>query len=216
MNTEFKESRKTGEVLTYWLEKTGVRQNEFAEKIGVAQGTVSNMKRGARGITGENLDRICAALGISISEFFAMDAKDMPEIVFVERVTARPRAGTGGLETDSESNGMYAFQRAFIERKRGRAEGMKLFEVAGDSMSPTLNDGDMIMVNLDDTTVRSGCIYLLRMEDELMVKRLENRPGGVLLIRSDNPDYEDLQMNKVEGDADVQIFGRMVWSCREY
>jgi phage repressor protein C with HTH and peptisase S24 domain len=92
---------------------------------------------------------------------------------------------------------------------------MKLFEVAGDSMAPTLMDGDLIMVNLREKNVRSGCIYLVRMEDELMVKRLENRPGGVLLIRSDNRAYEDIPVNRGSG-ADVETLGRMVWSCREY
>ena len=63
---------------------------------------------------------------------------------------------------------------------------MKIFEVAGDSMSPTLVEGDLIMVNTAEKDIRTGRIYLLRIGTDLMVKRLETRPGGKILIRSDN------------------------------
>ena len=79
-----------------------------------------------------------------------------------------------------------------------------------------MNDRDLILVNLKEKHVRSGYVYLIRIGNELMVKRLENRPGGVLLIRSDNPDYEDIPVNLEEVDGDIEIHGRMVWSCREY
>lgn len=164
----------------------------------------------------ERLESLTASLGLSLPEFFACKDKPTPDQVFVEKVKARPRAGSGGLETDSEHDGYYSFHGSFIARKRGAPDSMKIFEVAGDSMSPTLDNGDLIMVNLQETDIRTGYIYLLRMEDELMVKRLENRPGGVLLLRSDNPDYEDIRINKYDEAINIGIFGRMVWSCREY
>ena len=92
---------------------------------------------------------------------------------------------------------------------------MRLFFVAGDSMSPTLNEGDMVMVDMGQQSVTSGKIYMLRVGEELMMKRLENRPNGILLIRSDNPTYEAIEL-QTHVENDVEIFGRMVWSCREY
>lgn len=164
----------------------------------------------------DRLEELVGALGISLPEFFACKDEEKPDIVFVPKVKARPRAGSGGLETDSDHDGYYSFHTSFLTRKRGNEQTMRIFEVAGDSMSPTLIDGDFIMINTADKDVRSGYIYLLRMEDELMVKRLENRPGSLLLLRSDNPDYEDIAISKNEECFNVEVFGRMVWSCREY
>jgi phage repressor protein C with HTH and peptisase S24 domain len=202
--------------LAFWLEKKGLTQVELAKRMGVNPNTISQYKTGERTPPMDKLEVLVGALGISLPEFFACKDESKPDTVFIERLKARPRAGTGGLETDGEHAGFYSFHSQFIARKRGTEKSMKIFEVAGDSMSPTLSDGDLIMVNLADKDVRSGYIYLIRMEDELMVKRLENRPGGILLIRSDNSDYADIPVNKNDPGIDLEVFGRMVWSCREY
>lgn len=202
--------------LGYWLHKKGLTQLELARRMGVNPNTISQYKTGERTPPMDRLEDLVQALGVSLPEFFACKDDSRPDIVFIERLKARPMAGPGGLETDGEAEGYYSFHSSFISRKRGTAESMKIFEVTGDSMTPTLIDGDLIMINLTDKDVRSGYIYLLRMEEELMVKRLENRPGGVLLIRSDNPDYDDVPINKNDPSLDVEVFGRMVWSCREY
>lgn len=204
------------DALSFWLEKKEVTQSQLAERMGVNKNTISQYKTGDRRPPVEKLVLLTNALGVSLPEFFSCREEEKPDIVFVRKVTARPRAGAGGLETDAEHDGYYAFHSSFIARKRGNEDSMVLFEAAGDSMSPTLNDGDMIMVNTLDMDVRTGCIYLLRVEDELMVKRLETRPGGILLIRSDNPRYEDIPVDRRDESQNVAILGRMVWSCREY
>ena len=211
-----RENALHGESLRFWLVRRGMSQHVLALKVGVAPNTISQIATGQRNPSLDLLEKITGALDLSLPEFFACKDGSLPEIVFVERVKARPRGGGGGLETDAECSGLYSFHSSFIARKRGSAEDMKIFEVAGDSMSPTLNDGDLIMVNLRETDVRGGYVYLLRMGDELMVKRLENRPGNRLLIRSDNPAYEAILISKDSAGGEVQIYGRMVWSCREY
>ena len=203
------------DALAFWLEKKNLSQTELAERMGVNKNTISQYKTGSRTPPMDTLEELVAALGVSLPEFFACKDDSTPDIAFVEKVKARPRAGSGGLETDSDHSGYYSFHSAFLVRKKGDAKTMKIFEVAGDSMSPTLDDGDLIMVNTNERDVQTGRIYLLRIGEDLMVKRLETRPGGVMLIRSDNPDYDDIPVNLHEV-TDVEVFGRMVWSCREY
>lgn len=204
------------EALNFWLDRKRMTQSELAERMGVNKNTISQYKTGSRTPPMDTLELLVDALDISLAEFFACRDDSRPDLVFVERVKAKPRAGTGGLETDSAHDGYYSFHSSFIARKGGTDKTMKIFEVAGDSMSPTLVDGDMIMVNTGESDVRTGRIYLLRIGEELMVKRLETRPGGILLLRSDNPDYDDIPVNRGDECADVEVLGRMVWSCREY
>ncbi len=210
------EQKITAEALHYWIKKRGLTQAQLAEKAELAQNYISQINTGSRYGSIEALQKIAEALGLSLPEFFACKDTTLPELVYVQRVKARPSAGSGSLETDAEHAGYYSFHSSFIARKRGTADSMKIFEVSGDSMSPTLDDGDLIMINMKEADVRTGHIYLLRIEEELLVKRLETRPGGVLLIRSDNPDYETITVNRHDENLDMQIFGRMVWSCREY
>lgn len=206
----------TSAALKFWLKKSGMTQGELAEKIGLDQSTLSNMIRGVRGIKAEYIEKLCEIFGISMAEFFACDSGDLPEIVFVPLVSAMPKAGLGSLQMDDEQLALYSFHSSFINRKSGTTDSMRLFRVEGNSMQPTIDNNDMIMVNLLQTEVRQGAIYLIRFEGELMVKRLERRAGGVVLIRSDNPAYEDIPVNPENESVDFEIFGKMVWLCREF
>ena len=216
-----KEKDLVADAIKFWMEKAHINQSELAMGIEVEPATVSQYVTKRRAPSLEMSLKMAEYFGVSLPEFFSCKDDLTPEIVFVERVKARPRAGTGGLETDGETTGLYSFHKSFLARKRGKPETMKIFEVSGDSMEPTLADGDLIMINQADKDVRTGHIYLLRLgagenDSELMVKRLERRPGGVLLIRSDNPRYEDIPVDMNTVDGEIEIFGRMVWSCREY
>jgi phage repressor protein C with HTH and peptisase S24 domain len=87
-----------------------------------------------------------------------------------------------------------------------------VIRVDGDSMAPTLSDGDEILVDREDGAgrVRDG-IYVLRIEGTLVVKRVAVGPGGRLAVRSDNqayPGWPDLD------PAAVDLVGRVVWVGR--
>ena len=213
-----KAEKITADALAFWLEKRRLNQKGLAEKLGVAPNTISQIVNGHRYPSLELLEKIAEVLAVSLPEFFSRRDESLPDIEFVPLIKAVPRAGAGGLETDGEHEGLYSFHSSFLLRKQGTPETMRLFRIAGDSMEPTLFSGDMIMVNTGEAArhVQTGMVYLLRLGDELMVKRLENRPGNMLLIRSDNPSYQAIPVSKAEMEGEIEIFGRMVWSCREY
>lgn len=200
--------------LKFWRQKRELTQAQLAKKAGYGQNTISGWETGNREPSWDDIENLCSKLDVSLIDFLTCNDAVYPESYHVPLVKARPYAGSGGLETDGDYIGWYSFHTDFLCRK-GSPDYMRLFEVAGDSMTPTLNDGDMILVDLHQKDVQSGRIYLLRIGEELMVKRLERRPGGILIIKSDNTNYEPIPV-KIEQAPDVEVFGRMVWSCREY
>ena len=80
-------------------------------------------------------------------------------------------------------------------------------------MAPTLQDGDDIMVDRGDDAARlRDGIYVLRMEDLLMVKRVALTPRrGQISVRSDNPLYPSWDDIDASG---VTIVGRVIWTGR--
>jgi phage repressor protein C with HTH and peptisase S24 domain len=90
---------------------------------------------------------------------------------------------------------------------------LSIITVDGDSMEPTLSDGDEILVSREDggERLRDG-IYVLRVDDALIVKRIAMNPASRrFTIKSDNEDYSDWP----DCDpADVEIIGRVVWAGR--
>src|SRR3546814_7977080 len=80
-------------------------------------------------------------------------------------------------------------------------------------MSPTLSHGDEIMVDHSDSVgrLRDG-IYVLRLDDVLLVKRIAMRPRrGEFSILSDNSLYPS--WSNID-PALVAIVGRVVWAGR--
>jgi phage repressor protein C with HTH and peptisase S24 domain len=78
--------------------------------------------------------------------------------------------------------------------------------VAGDSMEPTLRDGDEILVDRTPRPLRDG-IHVVRLDDSLLVKRVDTGRPGTIALRSDNKAYEPIELSPGE----VQVIGRVVW-----
>ncbi|GAB7082327.1 hypothetical protein JCM14635_40020 [Megalodesulfovibrio paquesii] len=132
--------------------------------------------------------------------------------VYVKKVKARLSAGNGSLETDSELDGYHAFQERWIMRM-GNPSRMVLMDVAGDSMSPVLEDGDTVLIDESKTEIIAGKIYAVAIDDEILVKRLDKRPG-LIVLRSENHRYEALEINPADENVHFKIIGKIIWWCR--
>ncbi|MBU0555121.1 MAG: S24 family peptidase [Alphaproteobacteria bacterium] len=134
-------------------------------------------------------------------------------LIAVPRLALGASAGPGSLQEDEAAAGALAFDTRWLRALGGQPEMLSIIRVDGESMAPTLSDGDDIMVDRADgiDRLRDG-IYVLRMDDVLMVKRVALAPRrGHFSIRSDNPLYptwEDVD------PASVTIVGRVIWAGR--
>lgn len=86
---------------------------------------------------------------------------------------------------------------------REDVDSMFALRVKGDSMEPTLMDGDTVVVRWQETA-RHGDIVVARFEEEeATVKRFRVRPGGALLV-PDNARYQPFPL------ADGKIVGKVL------
>ena len=84
-------------------------------------------------------------------------------------------------------------------------------------MRPTMENGDLALVNLAQTDVVSGGIYAVGVDDSVLVKRLDKRPGKIVLV-SDNRDAyapQELDMTDEIVRESLRVIGRVLWWCRE-
>jgi hypothetical protein len=132
----------------------------------------------------------------------------------VPRLDVNAAAGAGAFDGDERGGGHIAFDPAWLRRvARGAPDQLSIIRVAGDSMAPTLADGDDILVDRGDAAARlRDGIYVLRIDDALVVKRLALNPAArALSIRSDNPAYPGWPDCDL---AAVDVVGRVVWAGR--
>lgn len=143
----------------------------------------------------------------------AASTKPRTDVIMVPRLAVGASAGPGALDADDAPLGQIGFETRWLRQLSANPKALSVIQVSGDSMSPTLIDGDDILVDRADgaESIRDG-IYVLRADDSLIVKRLTINPVQVSFsVRSDNPAYPD--WNDVNPD-NIDIVGRVIWTGR--
>ena len=131
----------------------------------------------------------------------------------ISRYAIDASAGPGALAGDERAVGAMAFDPAWLRERGIDPAAASVISVDGDSMAPTLGDGDDILVDRADAAgrLRDG-IYVLRIDDALLVKRIALNPASRrFTIKSDNPAYP------IWPDCDpaeIAVIGRVVWAGR--
>lgn len=94
-------------------------------------------------------------------------------------------------------------------------ENLSLVTGIGDSMQPTFEDGDPLLVDRGVTDIRLDSIYVLSLKDELYIKRVQRNMDGSLVIISDNPKYRPQEVSERDRGT-FQVLGRVVmaWNSR--
>jgi Peptidase S24-like len=130
----------------------------------------------------------------------------------VPKLAVGASAGAGALAGEETLAGKVGFDEKWLRKIGVDPAQVSLIRVEGDSMQPTLNDGDDIMVDKAAAlkAIKDG-VYVLRMDDTLMVKRLVVAKGKKLSVLSDNAAYSS--WSDVDASA-VQVIGRVVWIGR--
>ena len=138
---------------------------------------------------------------------------DLPEgeFVMVPRLDVHLSAGGGREQVEIElvKENPQAFRTEWIRLMRLKPAKLAAMRAAGESMEPTIHDGDSLLVDTSQTTVVDGKVYALWYDGGERVKRLFRLPGGGLRIESDNPRFRALEVPAGETEH-VRIIGRVV------
>ncbi|MEG3638864.1 XRE family transcriptional regulator [Magnetococcus sp. PR-3] len=136
------------------------------------------------------------------------------EYTLVPRYAVEASAGHGGNIEHEPVMEKLAFKTDWIIGEMGLdSERLALINVHGDSMEPTLRGGDMLLLDLRCNEVKDDAIYVLRLENLLIVKRAQRMLDGTILIRSDNTIYRE-QSASPEQARQLCVIGRVVWVGR--
>lgn len=90
------------------------------------------------------------------------------------------------VELDPRDHGAWDLPTRWLAKKGLSPGDLFAIEVKGESMEPSLYDGDVVIVNTADTTLVNGEVYAVNYEGEAVIKRMV-REGGQWYLSSDNP-----------------------------
>lgn len=107
------------------------------------------------------------------------------------------------------------FRRYTLNKQGVSPNCIKVARVVGRSMSPVLNDGDVVGIDTSKTKIVDGDTYAIRDGELLRVKMLIERHDGGLLIRSfNNEEFPDEILTQDQRLERVTVLGRVWWSSK--
>ncbi|MEM7123250.1 MAG: LexA family transcriptional regulator [Pseudomonadota bacterium] len=169
----------------------------------------------------DTIEKLAEALGCSAAEL--LDDKAGPVVrahtdgegyVLIARYDPRKDAGREMLTGHDRSFADVAFRAEWLaELTRTPANQLAMVTMSGDSMTPTVGDGDQLLVDLTQWSPGTDGIYVVRQGDSLLVKRLTADPmRQQVVMSSDNPTYASLAPL---APAEIDLLGRVIWIGRK-
>ncbi len=197
-----------------------LQNDELALAFGVSDSAFKSWLRGTDPAV-KNLVKIQEVSGFSL-QWIATgdgpmfsggdDGKPAPGFIYVPRYDVRASAGTGQLIETEQLKGFVAFREEWVRsRLRRNPANLVVVEAYGDSMHPTIADGDIMLVDISEERVRGSAIYFVRAGNEAIVKRIELKMDGSLVLKSDNPAYEPWTVTTNEA-TDFKVLGKVIWT----
>lgn len=126
--------------------------------------------------------------------------------VGILRLPLSASAGPGAFPDEEEPFGTFGVTPQWLREQGLDPAMLSAIAVAGDSMEPTLRDGDEILVDRTPRAPRDG-IHVVRVDGALLVKRLETGRPGQVVLRSDNRAYDPIEL----APGEIEVIGRVVW-----
>lgn len=93
------------------------------------------------------------------------------------------------------------------------SENVLIFKVCGDSMSPTINAGDFVWVDLSYSIPSSDGIYMISTNSDTIIRRVQTNPfDNSVEISSDNPSYKPFLVKDIKS---LNICGKIFCITRK-
>ena len=208
------------------MERSHTNARELAENAEVGRSFVYDVLSGkSLNPTTQKLAKVADALGVSMSYLLygeeswgsnkhrdGLSENSTSDRVSIASIAVEASVGGGTLVTEEHEDNPFFFRRSWIRQKLNAAPGdLRVIDVRGDSMLPTLSEGVVVLVNLKEQKPSPPGIFVLFDGLGLVLKRLELQPEESVRILSDNPQYAPY----TRALSDINIIGRVVWFARE-
>lgn len=145
------------------------------------------------------------------------DEEEKPKVdstfSMIPRLAIEVSAGNGSVAHNEETEQTLAFRADWLRRMGINPHAARALTVRGDSMEPTIRDGDILLVDTSIDRVRDNALYVVVLGGLVLVKRVHVKRDGSLTLISDNSTFppEDVPANETE---DLSIAGRVMWFGR--
>lgn len=119
--------------------------------------------------------------------------------------------GYGVTVYDETPTATYTLDKQLANSLNINTKMSEIIFARGDSMEPTIYGGDSLLVDRSKTDILDGVIYCIRLDGQLLAKRLQKVAKTVVAIVSDNSKYKTREINLNDESEDFLIIGEVKW-----
>ena len=198
-------------------QELGLNQNELEKKLGWPQSRFSDLFRDKKDIPSKRL--------YDFAEFFNLDFKELKDYnegkrkkpprpiteknrpIKIDMLDVKACCGTGNEIVSDYVIGSWCMPNDIFKHiSNSTPENIKMIQVFGDSMQPTLKAGDWVLVDITHNTPDTDGLFVIWLTTGLAVKRIQ---GGFsnYIVHSDNPQYKDITASPEE----IRIVGKVIY-----
>ena len=193
------------------LKISGKSKTDLWKGCGVSSSTVTTWVNGRnKSIGGQNLVKAAEILGVN-PHWLGSGEGDMhltsnaqENLLLPTLIHSNQIQNTNSLEL--------RLNRNWISEHFGssKIESLRLFQINDDTMSPSLINGDFVLVDTSISSTNTDGLYVIGNDKNFLVRRIQQQANGETVIKCDNPAYEiqyiDLNQTK------IRVTGRVLWS----
>ena len=187
-------------------------QAEIGKILGLRQTALSGRANRNSNFTDEEIEKIENYYNIRlISDNAKCDNPEQSELIEIEHIHINPSCGFGTVVIDEPDITPVKLGKKMIENilRVSSPDNLKTFTASGDSMTDTIDDSNVLLVDMGRTDYQNGGVFLLQKDNDWFVKRLRLRMTGELDIISDNTKYP-IETFKPSDAVNIVVRGRVI------
>ncbi len=220
-----------GDIIKDFRNNNKISMDVFSEKSGISKAYISLLEKNKHPKTGKPIapsiqviKQVSDAIGMDFDTLFSKIDGDVSlnkESTSFENQTLKKRGVSikvlghvaAGIPIEAITDILDTEEISEELAKTGEFFGLK---IKGDSMTPTICNGDIVIVRQQDDAETGDIVIATINGDEATCKRLRKYQGGIELI-SINPGFKPFEFtNKEILEKPVRIIGKVVESRRKF
>ena len=185
------------------MQEKGIRQTDLVEKTGIDKGALSSYMNGRYMPNAEKVAKIAKALCVSVDYLLGKEEAqtEKPPKIHEVSVLGKVAAGVPISAQEDIIGSIWTDKECFA------------LKVKGDSMSPRIMDGDIVLVKKQESA-EDGDLVIAEIEGEATCKVLKRSHGSVMLVPF-NAAFAPFVYTGQEAE-DLRILGKVVESRHEW
>ena len=185
------------------------QQKELIVATGIKQSNISTKKFRNSNWSDEEIEKLNVAYNVDIYKNISHNITD--NCIEIDYIHLNPSCGYGTAVLEEPEVTPIMLGKKMIETvlRVTDEKNLKIFKASGDSMADTIDDGNILLVDIGRLDYQNGGVFLLQKNNDWFIKRLRLKMSGELEVISDNPKYST-ETFRPDEDINIQIRGRII------